>query len=124
MSLLYLQLISVFRCNTCPQKYKCPRCSIPYCSLECYKSASHIDCSEDFYKECVETEMKSQANNPENRNKMMEILKRFHLEDLSENPVHANEESDDDNEEDTWAQAMAFDEANDSDDDDEVNKYF
>ncbi|KAK6203460.1 protein required for growth at high temperature [Scheffersomyces amazonensis] len=28
-------------CNINPAKYKCPQCSIPYCSLICFKSESH-----------------------------------------------------------------------------------
>lgn len=30
-------------CQTEQSKYKCPKCSIPYCSIKCYKSPSHID---------------------------------------------------------------------------------
>lgn len=29
-------------CKTAESKYKCPKCSIPYCSIPCYKSAEHI----------------------------------------------------------------------------------
>ncbi|KAK0166638.1 hypothetical protein PV327_004130 [Microctonus hyperodae] len=67
-------------CLSNPRRYICPRCSIPYCSIECYKSTSHLDCSEEFYKECVENEIKSQSYDSEDKKKMMEILKRFHAE--------------------------------------------
>ena len=52
-------------CGVCKQhysRYKCPRCSIPYCSLECYKNHNNaIDndgdaatsCTETFYKDRV-----------------------------------------------------------------------
>lgn len=39
-----------------------------------------MDCSEEFYKECVENEVKSQSYDSEDKKKMMEILKRFHVE--------------------------------------------
>lgn len=28
-------------CESAPAKYKCPTCSIPYCSLTCFKSEKH-----------------------------------------------------------------------------------
>ena len=33
-------------------KYTCPRCNTRYCSVDCYKSVKHKDCSEMFYKDC------------------------------------------------------------------------
>jgi hypothetical protein len=33
-------------------KYTCPRCNTPYCSVDCYRSDKHRDCSEGFYKDC------------------------------------------------------------------------
>ncbi|XP_011311884.1 zinc finger HIT domain-containing protein 2 [Fopius arisanus] len=65
-------------CNSTPPKYTCPRCSISYCSMNCYKSTSHLNCSEEFYKKWVEDEMKSQTNDPAEKKKMTEILKRIH----------------------------------------------
>lgn len=43
------------RCFVCEEipKYTCPRCSIHYCSLGCYKNEKHQQCSEAFYKEQV-----------------------------------------------------------------------
>ena len=46
------------RSSVCPlclknkSKYTCPRCNTPYCSVECYRSDKHRDCSEGFYKDC------------------------------------------------------------------------
>ena len=74
---IYL-LQNCYRCNTQAQRYMCPKCEIPYCSLECYKSEAHAECSESFYKEWVETELRSQEEDPESRRKMMEILQRLH----------------------------------------------
>ena len=40
------------RCKKEKPKYTCPRCNIRYCSSACYKSEGHLQCSENFYKEC------------------------------------------------------------------------
>ena len=45
-------------CTKSTSKYKCPRCNVPYCSLKCYKEHD-VDCTEEFYKEWVEEEMKN-----------------------------------------------------------------
>ena len=39
-------------CLKQPSKYTCPRCNTRYCSVDCYKSEKHRDCSEIFYKHC------------------------------------------------------------------------
>ena len=39
--------------------YTCPKCNAPYCSLKCYRSPDHIQCTEAFYKQCVQEEMKA-----------------------------------------------------------------
>lgn len=70
------------RCSKRTRLYTCPRCGIGYCGAECYKSDAHTDCSESFYRQCVEDELKSQENDPAARQKMMEILKRVHEEDI------------------------------------------
>lgn len=49
------------RCFKEPQKYCCPRCNIQYCSVGCYKSTKHSQCSESFYKDCVMQEMAMQS---------------------------------------------------------------
>lgn len=67
-------------CNTDEAKYTCPRCLLCYCSTSCYQSSSHADCSEEFYKECVELEMKN-PDNKNDKNKMEEILKRVYQQD-------------------------------------------
>lgn len=66
--------------------YTCPRCNVAYCGLACYKDpAKHLACSELFYKDQVVTELKTlkfghDSTDPErfkeNRQKMVEILKR------------------------------------------------
>lgn len=39
----------------------------------------HLQCSESFYRECVEEHVRNEeVQNPENSKKMKEILHRFH----------------------------------------------
>lgn len=78
--------------------------------MNCYKSTAHLNCSEEFYKECVETELKSQTNDPEQRRKMTEILKRIH----EQNTNPSFDESDED--------IDGLCEELDSDDDEDVNE--
>ncbi|XP_051541856.1 uncharacterized protein LOC127433730 isoform X2 [Myxocyprinus asiaticus] len=68
-------------CGLCLSKpccYTCPRCNIPYCGLTCYRSPAHSVCSEEFYKESVLLELKSQGvTDEEGKSKMQEILLRL-----------------------------------------------
>lgn len=95
------------RCHKNPRLYTCPRCDVGYCGAECYKSDVHSDCSESFYKQCIEDELKSQENDPVVRQKMMEILKKIHEADLEDDIL-----AEDSNEEDSPL---------DSDDEEQVN---
>ncbi|XP_039523401.1 zinc finger HIT domain-containing protein 2 [Pimephales promelas] len=65
-------------CLSKPSCYTCPRCNILYCGLACYRSQNHSSCSEEFYKESVLQELKSQgATDEEGKRKMHEILSRL-----------------------------------------------
>lgn len=68
-------------CNKNIKSYTCPRCGIGYCNLNCYKSEAHLECSESFYKQCVEEDLRSLENDNTARQKMLDILKRLHEED-------------------------------------------
>jgi len=57
-------------------QYKCPKCAMPYCSLSCYRVPSHQDCSEAFYREQVETELKERRSNRAEQEAMKEVLRR------------------------------------------------
>lgn len=37
--------------------YICPKCQVKYCSLACYRDEKHQQCSEQFYRQCVESEL-------------------------------------------------------------------
>ena len=47
----FLLLLHACRCLKQSSRYTCPRCNTPYCTLACYKSDGHLNCSETFYKE-------------------------------------------------------------------------
>lgn len=65
-------------CLSKPSCYTCPRCNVPYCGLACYRSQNHSSCSEEFYKESVLQELKSQGvSDEEGKSKMQEILLRL-----------------------------------------------
>ncbi|XP_055694926.1 zinc finger HIT domain-containing protein 2 [Lutzomyia longipalpis] len=111
-------------CELCTKekaKYSCPRCNLLYCSVPCYQSQAHLQCSENFYRECIEEEMVSTKNPSEigeSTKKMYEILKRMkHLDDNGEeddieeifNPSlnESSGESDLDSDDDTPAADLA-----------------
>lgn len=64
-------------------KYVCPRCGTPYCSVNCYKSEDHLDCSEAFYQEWVEGELKGNKVSVDGKKKMLKILNRISNEDAA-----------------------------------------
>lgn len=59
----------------------CPRCNVPYCSLPCYQSAAHVQCSESFYKDCVVEQIQSDELDPRSQKNMVEILERVQRTD-------------------------------------------
>ena len=63
-------------CLTSDAKYSCPRCNHSYCGINCYLSLSHSQCSEAFYKECVQSELSEFSDFSRNRERTNEILQR------------------------------------------------
>uniref|UniRef100_A0A8R1HV26 HIT-type domain-containing protein n=1 Tax=Caenorhabditis japonica TaxID=281687 RepID=A0A8R1HV26_CAEJA len=49
------------QCGICgierKEPYKCPRCSLLYCTIKCYRNPKHSECSEKFYQEQVQREL-------------------------------------------------------------------
>ncbi|KAK9499032.1 hypothetical protein O3M35_003548 [Rhynocoris fuscipes] len=81
-------------CNIEPSKYVCPRCNAPYCSVNCYKAPIHSNCSEAFYKECIQEYVKSQENDLDSKKKMIEVLQR--VKEFDENNTgYSSDDSDD-----------------------------
>ncbi|GIL79543.1 hypothetical protein Vretimale_12226 [Volvox reticuliferus] len=71
-------------CKVCLRqyaRYTCPRCNTGYCSLPCYKQHGER-CTESFYKEQAEGELRSVRAGDEQRRVMMDILKRFQQQQL------------------------------------------
>ncbi|CAN4127147.1 unnamed protein product [Withania somnifera] len=70
-------------CRVCQKQfsqYTCPRCNTRYCSLPCYKSHS-LRCTESFMRENVMDELQHLQPDDGSKQKMLDILKRFHSED-------------------------------------------
>ncbi|XP_003741312.2 uncharacterized protein LOC100906299 [Galendromus occidentalis] len=59
--------------------YVCPRCRAPYCSVACYKSSEHLQCSEMFYKKCAQEQLKANAPRNCDSEKVKRVL-REHLQ--------------------------------------------
>ncbi|KAI5017508.1 hypothetical protein ZWY2020_042396 [Hordeum vulgare] len=73
-------------CRVCQKQfaqYTCPRCNSRYCSLTCYKGHS-VQCTESFMRENVTEELKQIQPEDESKRKMLDILRRFHLEEEME----------------------------------------
>lgn len=79
-------------CHFCKEvtfKYSCPKCNALYCSVACYKSKSHLKCSEKFYKACIQDELSSATTTPESQQdmrKIYDILKRIRETDAGFKP--------------------------------------
>jgi hypothetical protein len=62
-------------------KYKCPQCRIAYCSLSCFQSKEHSECSEGFYQQQVLETLQKTSGSKESKSKMMELLQKLYEED-------------------------------------------
>lgn len=69
-----------FSCHDAKAKYCCPRCNILYCSLNCYQSNVHLQCSEHFYKDNVLNEINLNSGE-ESKTKMLQVLQKNHTND-------------------------------------------
>ncbi|XP_063959959.1 zinc finger HIT domain-containing protein 2-like [Lytechinus pictus] len=80
-------------CNLCVKvqaSYTCPRCNISYCSLACYKSEKHSDCSESFYKNNFIQALKETKGSSDDKKAVLEMLSRLDAEEIG------NDSDDDD----------------------------
>jgi HIT zinc finger len=66
-------------CNQRLAKYVCPRCTQGYCSVDCYRSRNHEECSEGFYKQQVKEAVGGIKGTDEEREKMLETLKKYNF---------------------------------------------
>ncbi|XP_026424452.1 zinc finger HIT domain-containing protein 2-like [Papaver somniferum] len=86
-------------CRVCQKQfsqYTCPRCNLRYCSLQCYKGHS-LQCTESFMRENVMAELNQTQPDDNSKQKMLDILKRFHSEEESiEGMDHSDNDDNDD----------------------------
>ena len=61
-------------CTRLEAQYTCPKCSVPYCSLQCYRCPKHSECSEKFYQQNVRDELSSRKVTPEEQEAMLHLL--------------------------------------------------
>lgn len=82
ISYLFISSLCILlSCTENQSRYICPKCGAPYCSLTCYKSSIHLECTEQFYKECIAEELDVQSSDDVGKNEMIDILKRVYGED-------------------------------------------
>ncbi|KAF8817476.1 hypothetical protein BYT27DRAFT_7199005 [Phlegmacium glaucopus] len=78
------ETVDTVTCSLCRRqfaKYTCPACNAPYCSLTCFRSQAHNRCSERFYKKEIEIDIHAEpSKNAQERQKMMDLLKKFEEE--------------------------------------------
>ena len=89
----------VYSCRRQFSIYTCPACNIPYCSLTCFRSEAHSQCSETFYRKQVETDIHSEpSKSAEEKMKMLQLLKRLEQQSLEEDQdfLEENESDGDD----------------------------
>ncbi|RHZ83465.1 hypothetical protein Glove_92g35 [Diversispora epigaea] len=96
-------------CRREPFKYTCPKCDLKYCSLNCYKSEDHLECTESFYKQNILEEIKVQQTDDEQKNRMLEMLRRFEQEGDEMARDEFEEDYEDDEEDDFVERFKDFD---------------
>ncbi|KIK27281.1 hypothetical protein PISMIDRAFT_93303, partial [Pisolithus microcarpus 441] len=79
-------------CRKHVSRYTCPTCNVPYCSLACFRSETHAQCSETFYRKEITTRG---AFATEEREKVLGILKRLENESLQDHNEFSHDEDDD-----------------------------
>jgi hypothetical protein len=67
------------RCGEKEGRYRCPRCLVPYCSVECFRVHS-VECTEAFHRENVENALMAMRPSETEKRTMEGILVRHHKE--------------------------------------------
>ncbi|KAA1469106.1 hypothetical protein DENSPDRAFT_834646 [Dentipellis sp. KUC8613] len=87
-------------CGICRRqfsRYTCPRCNLPYCSLPCFRSEAHAQCSEPFYRTQLEADIRGEpSKSAQERTQMLELLKKFEEDALAEEDADRDEDEDED----------------------------
>ncbi|KAF7491169.1 hypothetical protein SSS_04713 [Sarcoptes scabiei] len=94
-------------CHNSTASYCCPKCKKAYCSVDCYRSPEHLECSENFYKNMIFDHIRNNLDELD-QNKVIDILKRnsngdsFDSINLKEFIREINNDDDDDQLEDLY----------------------
>ncbi|KAI0684010.1 hypothetical protein BC835DRAFT_1392190 [Cytidiella melzeri] len=98
-------------CGICRRqfaRYTCPKCNLQYCSLTCFRSQTHSDCSEQFYKNELEADIRTNpSQTADERRQMMSLLKRFEEEAAEDEETMLSAENADEDGEGGLAQRIA-----------------
>ena len=81
-------------CLNIAAKYSCPRCNVSYCGLKCYKSEIHGQCSESFYKQCVQEELASLKNDSNSKKKTLNALSRVADNEVLDEGLDSDDDED------------------------------
>uniref|UniRef100_A0A8R1Y4H1 Large ribosomal subunit protein bL21m n=1 Tax=Onchocerca volvulus TaxID=6282 RepID=A0A8R1Y4H1_ONCVO len=73
--------ISCLSCGSLDGLNICPKCGLAYCCVKCYRSKGHRECSEKFYLECIEQELRLK-NGAQKSPKTFEEFMNEQLEDF------------------------------------------
>lgn len=94
------------RCVICRlevSKYNCPSCNIPYCSLICYRSNQHSNCSRPFLEKSLRLELGQDGKigmvDEEERKAMMDVLRRMKSLGQKDEILQSDEEVEEEEEE-------------------------
>ncbi|TIA80979.1 hypothetical protein E3P81_02721 [Wallemia ichthyophaga] len=99
--------------------YICPSCNVPYCSLSCYKSDKHGQCSDRF----VTQQLKETEDSPidhSQRHQFLNLLKN-HYNQTSEDHLNFLKDEDSDDDDDTLIQRLSSIDLDNSTHDDILN---
>uniref|UniRef100_A0A915PXI9 HIT-type domain-containing protein n=1 Tax=Setaria digitata TaxID=48799 RepID=A0A915PXI9_9BILA len=75
--------ISCLACGSLDSLNICPRCALAYCCVKCYRSEEHRECSESFYRECVEQELRRRGDAQNSPRSFEEFMNEEGAEDFS-----------------------------------------
>jgi hypothetical protein len=77
----------IVSCQILTSRYSCPTCSVPYCSVACFRSQQrHFQCSEAFYKSNILSHAAAAADGAvvradgDTRKRTQDMLIRFEKE--------------------------------------------
>ncbi|KIK78404.1 hypothetical protein PAXRUDRAFT_164131 [Paxillus rubicundulus Ve08.2h10] len=89
-------------------RYTCPSCNVAYCSLTCFRSEVHSQCSETFYRKEIVTGINTGSSKMvEERVYMLEVLKRIEEQSAEADVVPLRGSDEEDEDEDDLARRLA-----------------